>query len=453
MEPIPPSIGTVPPLPAHTLLLFLLQTGVLLGLALVLGRLARRARLPGVVGELTAGVLLGPTVLAALAPGLSARLFPPDPVQMHLLDAVGQLGVLLLVGFTGMHLDLTLARRNAKATAAVSAAALLFPLALGYALGRVLPAGLRPPGADPTLFAAFLGVALCVSSIPVIARVLGDMDLLHRPAGQMILVVATVDDAVGWLLVSIVTALAITGPGPGEIATPLVHLAILILAALTAGRWTVRWVMRWAARAGTGAPAVTAVVVLVVLASAGAQALGFEAVLGAFLCGVLIRTTSSEPVVQARRLEPLDTTVLAFLAPLFFALAGLRIDLTALARPTTVLWAGAALAVAVAGKFLGAFTGGALAGLGRWESLAVGAGINARGVVQIVVAVVGVRAGLLTTELYSIIVLIAITTPLMAPPILKAAMKRIPPGAWEQTAPRPGCARSGRTAVMPPHTG
>ncbi|GAA2254343.1 hypothetical protein GCM10010232_49250 [Streptomyces amakusaensis] len=414
MEPIPPSIGTVPPLPAHTLLLFLLQTGVLLSLALVLGRLARRARLPGVVGELTAGVLLGPTVLAALAPGLSARLFPPDAGQMHLLDAVGQLGVLLLVGFTGMHLDLTLARRNAKATAAVSAAALLFPLALGYALGRVLPAGLRPPGADPTVFAMFLGVALCVSSIPVIARVLGDMDLLHRPVGQMILVVATVDDAVGWLLVSIVTALAVTGPG--EIATPLVHLAVLLLAALTAGRWTIRRVMRWAARDGTGAPAVTAVVVLVVLFSAGAQALGFEPVLGAFLCGVLIRTTSPDPATQARRLDPLDTTVLAFLAPLFFALAGLRIDLTALAQPTTALWAGAALAVAVTAKFLGAFTGGALAGLGRWESLAVGAGINARGVVQIVVAVVGVRAGLLTTELYSIIVLIAITTPLMAPP-------------------------------------
>ncbi|HEY5832866.1 cation:proton antiporter [Streptomyces sp.] len=418
---------TVAPLPPHTLLVFLLQIGALLLLALALGRLAQRLGMPTIVGELAAGVLLGPSLLVHAAPGLSGWLFPQDPTQMHLLDAVGQLGVLLLVGFTGMHLDLKVVRTHGGKAAGVSAAALLLPLALGVWLGYALPGQLRPADADVTVFAWFVGVAMCVSSIPVIGRVLVDMKLIHRTVGQMILVVGTIDDAVGWLLVSVVTALATTGVGGQEIATPLWHLAVVLLVLLTAGRWVVRWVMNWARRSGSRGATIAATVILLVLAGAGAQALEFEAVFGAFLCGILIGAANTD--AQARQLEPLNATVLSFLSPLFFALAGLRIDLTSLTHLKIALWGLAALGIAVAGKFLGAFVGSIFSRLDRWEALALGAGINARGVIQVVIAVVGVRLGLLTTAMYSIIVLIAILTPLMAPPILRIAMKRI-----EQTA-------------------
>lgn len=414
---------TVAPLPQHTLLVFLLQIGALLLLAVVLGRLAQRLGMPTIVGELAAGVLLGPSLLVHAAPGLSGWLFPQDATQMHLLDAVGQLGVLLLVGFTGMHLDLKVVRRHGGKAAGVSIAALLLPLGLGVWLGYALPVELRPADADPTVFAYFVGVAMCVSSIPVIGRVLVDMKLIHRNVGQMILVVGTIDDAVGWLLVSVVTALATTGVGAAEIATPLWHLAVVITVLLTAGRWTVRAVMEWAGRSGSRNTTIAAAVILIVLSGAGAQALGFEAVFGAFLCGILIGSNGTD--AQATRLEPLNTTVLSFLSPLFFALAGLRIDLTSLTHAKIALWGLTALAVAVAGKFAGAFLGSYFSRLNRWEALALGAGINARGVIQVVIAVVGVRLGLLTTAMYSIIVLIAILTPLMAPPILRIAMKRI----------------------------
>ncbi|MFI9311013.1 cation:proton antiporter [Streptomyces triculaminicus] len=414
----------VTPLPAGLLLLLLLQIGVLLGLSLVLGRLAQRLGLPRVVGELASGVLLGPSVLALVAPQFATWLFPHEPAQMHVLDAAGQLGVLLLVGFTGMHLDVKLARRHGGTAAAVSTAALLLPLALGLGLGFALPDQLQPINGDTVGFACFLGVALCVSSIPVIGRVLADMNLIDRNVGQIILCVAAVDDAVGWLLLSLVTAAATTAVTAADIALILWHLAALLLGVITVGRWTVPRVMRWAGRSSSRGAPITAAVVLIFLAGAAAQALGFEALLGAFLCGILIGTCAAD---QGRRLEPLHTTALGFLSPLFFALAGLRIDLTELAHPTTGLWALAALGIAIVGKYLDAFVGSITGHLSRWEALAVGAGINARGVIQVVIAVVGVRLGLLTTAMYSIIVLIALITPVMAPPVLKAAMKRLPP--------------------------
>lgn len=417
------AVATVEPLAQHTLLVLLLQIGALLTLALMLGRLAQRFGLPTVVGELAAGVVMGPSLLAHVAPGLSRWLFPADATQMHLLDAVGQLGVLLLVGFTGMHVDLRVVRRRGAKAAGVSAADLLPTLALGVWLGFALPGSLRPSGADPTVFAWFIGVAMCVSSIPVIGRVLVDMKIIHRNVGQLILVVGTIDDAVGWLSLSLVTALATTGMGGREVATPLWHLAVVVVVLLTVGRWTVRAVMNWAARSESRGVTIGATVILLLLAGAGSQALGFEPVFGAFQCGILIGSCGGEE--QARRLEPLNSTVLAFLSPVYFALAGLRIDLTSLAHVQVALWGVVALLVAVAGKFTGALVGGRIAGLDRWETLALGAGINARGVIQVVIAVVGVRLGLLSTAMYSIIVLIAILTPLMAPPLLRVAMRRI----------------------------
>ncbi|WP_393062411.1 cation:proton antiporter [Streptomyces sp. LN549] len=430
MSPARLAADTVAPPAPHTLLVFLLQIGVLLGLALVLSRLARKLGLPAVAGELAAGVLLGPSVLAPALPALSAWLFPRDTAQMHLLDAVGQLGVLLLVGFTGMHLDMALARRRGRAAAGISAAGLLLPLGMGLWLGHALPAQLRPADADPAVFALFIGVAMCVSSIPVIARTLVDMRLLHRNVGQMIMVVAAIDDIAGWLLLSVVTALATTGVGAGEIATPLIHMALVILAFLTLGRQLVRRVLSAVGSSDSPGASTAVTVVLLVLAAAGAQALGFEAVLGAFLCGILIGTHGPKELTQ--RLEPLRTTVLHFLSPLFFAGAGLRIDLTALADPTTALWGLIALALAVTGKYLGAATGLFAGGLTRWEALALAAGINARGVIQVVIAVIGLRVGLLNTAMYSIIVLIAIITPLMAPPVLRLAARRIEESAEER---------------------
>ncbi|MEU0744474.1 cation:proton antiporter [Streptomyces sp. NPDC006134] len=416
------SSAPVPTIPHHSLLVFLLQLAVLLLLALALGRLAARFGMPAIVGELLAGVLVGPSVLSHVWPSLADWLLPKEAGQMHLLDAVGQVGVVLLVGITGMELKFDLVRRRRLTAARVSLAGLLLPLGLGVGVGFLLPSSLVPDGTSPTVFSLFLGVALCVTAIPVIAKTLLDMNLLHRDIGQLTLAAGVLDDIVGWFLLSVVSAMAAAGLSTGTIATSLLHLAGVVLAAVLVGRPLVRTALRAAGRSPSPAPTVAVVTLIVLLGAAATQAMHLEAVFGAFVCGVLIGT-SGEPVQE--RLAPLRTTVLAFLAPVFFATAGLRMDLSALVGPTVLATACAVLAVAILGKFAGAYVGAKLSGLDRWEALALGAGMNARGVIEVVVAMVGLQLGVLGPETYTVIVLVAIVTSLMAPPVLRVAMARI----------------------------
>ncbi|XVQ09760.1 cation:proton antiporter [Spirillospora sp. CA-255316] len=416
-----PLSAPVAPLSSHQLLVFLLQVGLLLALALVLGRLAVRFGMPAVVGELSVGVLLGPSLLDHLAPDLTAWLLPKEISQFHLLDSFAQIGVLLLAGVTGIQLDFALVRRKGMAAVKVSLAGLVVPLGLGVACGFLLPATLLADGAERGVFAFFLGVAMCVSAIPVIAKTLMDMGLLHRDVGQLTLTAGTVDDVVGWLLLSIVSAMATVGVSTGKIAESVGHL-VLVGAIAVAARPLVGRLLRRTTGQPDGGATLATVVALILLSAAGTHAFGLEPIFGAFLCGAVIGSTG---VMDGARLAPLRTLVLAFLAPIFFATAGLRMDLTALGDPRVLVAALVVLVVAVVGKFLGAFVGALMSDLGRWEALALGAGMNARGVVQVVVAMVGLRLGVLSTATYTIIVLVSIVTSLMAPPIIRYAMKHI----------------------------
>ncbi len=419
----------VAPPSAHQLLVFLLQLGLLLALALALGRLATRLRMPAVAGELCAGVLLGPSLLDNLAPGVAGWMFPKDPAQIHLLDAFGQIGVLLLVGVAGIQLDFGLVRRHGLTAARISIAGLVIPLAFGIGCCFVLPASFMVDTADRGVFALFLGVAMCVSAIPVIAKTLMDMGLLHRNIGQLTLAAGMVDDAFGWLLLSIVSGLATVGMIATKAMLSLSYLLGVILIAWLAARPLVRIVLRAACRSREPGTQISAVIVMILLSAAATHALGLEPIFGAFTCGVLIGTSE---VMRPADLVPLRTMVLVFLAPVFFATAGLRTDFTALGRPLVLGAALLVLSTAVVGKFAGAFVGARLSRLGRWEAIALGAGMNARGVIEIVVATVGLRIGVLTTETYTIVVLVAIATSLMAPPILRSAMRRVEQPAEER---------------------
>ncbi|GHF54390.1 Kef-type K+ transport system membrane component KefB [Amycolatopsis bartoniae] len=419
----------IAPIAAHSLLIFLLQVGLLLLLAVALGRLAGRLGMPVVVGELFVGAVLGPSFLAWAAPGLHDWLFPAVVEQYHLLDAVGQIGVVLLVGFTGMHLDMKLVRRRGVTAAGVSLGGLVVPLGLGIGAGYVLPRVLVPDGTDSTVFALFLGVAMCVSAIPVIAKTLIDMKLLHRNVGQLTLTAGMIDDAVGWFMLSVVSAMAVHAATTGTVLVSLAYLFAIIAFALTLGRPLVRGALRVAGKSGDSGLTIATATVLILLAGAGTQALGLEAVFGAFVCGILIGTAAK---VDLAKLAPLRTVVLSGFAPIFFATAGLRMDLTALVRPQVLLTGLAVLVLAIAGKFAGAYAGARLSGLNKWEGMALGAGLNSRGVIEVVVAMVGLRLGILSVAVYTIVILVAIVTSLMAPPILRFAMSKVEQTAEEQ---------------------
>lgn len=421
-------MAPVPPPATGQLLTLIVQLATLLTVALLLGRLAGRFGMPAIVGELLAGVLLGPSVLGHLGADVYKWLFPPDASQQHLLDAVGQFGVLLLVGVAGAHLDVTNLRRRSLVAARISGLGLLIPLALGVAFGFIAPSVLTPAD-DRIVFAAFMGVAMCVTAIPVIAKTLSDMRLLHREVGQITLTAGMIDDAVAWFLLSLVSAMATVGLHSWSLARAALYLVGFVVLAVFVGRFLVRWVMRWAGRSQESAVSITAAVVLVLVGAAVTQSLRMEAVFGAFVVGILI---GAPGVADPKRLAPLRTVVLGVLAPVFLATAGLRMDLTVLGDPVVLAAAAVAIAVAIVGKFTGAYLGARLSRLGHWPAVALGAGMNSRGVVEIVVAMVGLRLGILNVASYTIVALIAIVTSLMAPPLLRIAMVRVTQSAEER---------------------
>ncbi|MDQ3790142.1 MAG: cation:proton antiporter [Actinomycetota bacterium] len=416
------SAESIAPMGGHQVLVFVTLLGLLLGSALLLGLLARRLGMPSVIGELCAGVLIGPSVAGSLAPGVFEWLRLSDRAQLHLVDAVGHIGVLLLVGITGIGIDVRLMRRRAGTTAWVSTTALVLPLAAGIALGLVLPAHLLGNGAERVPFAAFIGVAMCVSAVPVIAKTLLDLRLLHRDFGQLIMGSATVIDLVGWLLLSVVSAMVTVGIRAANVLLQIGLIATVVVLCLTVARPVVGQALRLAGRTRDQGVVTATVVLLVFAFAAGTQALHLEAVLGAMLGGMVI---GSSRWLDRQQLGALRTFTTAVAAPVFFATAGLRMDLTALARPEILGATALVLVVAVVAKFAGAYLGARTARLDRWEAIALGAGLNARGAIEVIIAMVGLQLGVLSTAMYTVIVLVAITTSLVAPPMLRLAGHRI----------------------------
>jgi Kef-type K+ transport system membrane component KefB len=405
---------------SHQLVVFLLQIGILLLLATCLGRMACRLGMPAIVGELLSGLLLGPAVFHQLAPGAADWLLPAQPGQRNLLDAVSQLALLLLVGITGMQLDLRQLSSRRCTVILVGATSLSFPLLLGLLGGPLVPSALL--GQAPRLgFTVFLGVALSLGSIPVIAKTLSDVGLLHKEVGQLTVATASVEDGVAWLLLSFTSTLAVHGASVRHAAATCVALVGFVAVAALPGRLVVRAAMRAAGRSGEpGLPAAVAVVVIM-LGAGATQALGLEAVFGAFAVGVLIGSTGAEP---HRCLAPLRVVTMSVLAPIFLATTGLRVDPTALGNPRTVLTGLLVLALATTGKVAGGYVGGRFSGMRHWESVALGSALNARGVVGIVAAGVGLRAGLLSNAMYTIVTLVALTTSITAGPLLVWAVAK-----------------------------
>jgi Kef-type K+ transport system membrane component KefB len=253
-----------------------------------------------------------------------------------------------------------------------------------------------------------------------------DMRLVHRDIGQLVLTAGVVDDAFGWVLLSVVSALATTGLTAGNVFVSVASLVGVVLVAGLLGRPMAGVLLRAASRSADNGPTVVVAVATILVFATVTQALGLEAVFGAFIGGIV---AGSALGAGRTRLAALRTVVVSALAPIFFATAGLRMDLTSLWHPAVLAAGLLILAVAILGKFAGAYLGARLSRLGHWEGLALGAGLNARGVIEVVVAMVGLRLGILSVQAYTIIVLVAIVTSLMAPPILRLTMARI-----EQTA-------------------
>ncbi|WP_224333927.1 cation:proton antiporter [Haloprofundus halobius] len=406
----------IAPLDGEVLLTLFVQLFAILSVALLLGRLARFVGVSPLVGQLFTGIVLGPSLLGVVAPGAFAVLFPSTSAQRSLLEAISSLGVVFLLLTAGLEMDVGRLRRRAGSAAIVSTAGVAAPFALGFGVVWLLPAFLVGDGGGRVGLALFLAAALSISAIPLTADVLVETGLAPRPVGQVMLASTTLTGVAGWLVLSLVVGSLQRGALDGDtVAVSLLALSLFAAFAVTAGRSGVSTVLRRIAPTDAGPRAqVTLVTALALGAGSLTAALGFGATLGALLAGVAIDRDALD--VEARHI--LEDVSLGVFAPLFFGTAGLSADLWLLANPAMALPALALLLVATVGKLVGVSGGALVAGFTRRDALAMGVGLNARGALELVVATVGLSAGLLTPALYAILVLVAVATSVSAAALL-----------------------------------
>jgi Kef-type K+ transport system membrane component KefB/nucleotide-binding universal stress UspA family protein len=409
------------PLDGHALFVLLVQLALLLLVTRVGAELCRRLALPTVVGELTAGIVLGPTVLGHFAPGVSNAIFPHISAQFQLLEVVGLLGMVLLLLLTGLETDLRLIRNVGRAALIASAMGMVIPFASGFGLGILMPDQYLAHPDRRVLFSFFLATAMAISAMPVIAKILMDLDLTRRNIGVVILSAGVVDDTAGWLILSVIAGAASYGEVRlGQLVRTLVLTGAFIVAAAFVVYPVSRLVMRQVIRRARSEDAdLVFLLVVTLLCAAATEWVGIHAVFGAFVAGTIFRQIPSLRVEVVRRLESL---VLPVLAPIFFGTVGLKVDLWAIGGGKMLA---VVLGVACLGKLLGCTLGSLWGGLRFWEGLSIAVAMNARGAMELVVASIGLRLGILNPQMFSIIVMVAILTSFMAPLGLRLTMRKV----------------------------
>lgn len=394
-------------------------------LARFLGEVMLRIGQPAVMGHLLAGVLLGPSVLGVIAPEAQHLLFPPDAAQKAMISGLAQFGILLLLLLAGMETDIALVRKVRRAALTTSFTGIAIPFALGVLLGQSLPASILPDPERRFLTSLFLGTALSISSVKIVASVIRDMGFLRRDVGQIILASAIVDDTLGWIIIAITLSLASRGVldwwsvGQSVFGT----LAFLVIS-FTFGRQVVFKLIQWSNDYGRGeAPVIATILVIMGVMAFTTHLIGVHTVLGAFIAGILV---GESPMLTAQIDEQLRGITAGLFMPIFFGLAGLSADLTVFRDPQMAVLTVLLIAIASVGKTVGAFSGGWLGGLKVRQSLALAAGMNARGSTEVIVASIGFSMGLLSNHLFTMIVTMAIITTLAMPPTLRWALAGLP---------------------------
>ena len=405
--------------------IFLAQIVVLLLTGRLLGELVSRWGQPPVMGQLLAGILLGPSILGHIAPGVELALFPHMPEQRAMLNAVAQLGVLLLLLLTGMETDLSVMRHSGRAAVSVSLAGIAVPFAFGVAAIELLPASMLARPDERLLLALFIGTALAISSVKIVAALVRELGFMRRTVGQIILAAAIIDDAIGWIIVSVLLGLAQRGSiDLGGVARSVLGTLAFLAFSITVGRRLVFHVIRWTNdHFVSELPVITVILVIMGAMALATNAIGVQTVLGAFVAGILI---GESPILTRHIEEQLRGLIVALFMPVFFGLAGLATNVAALGRPNMLLLTAGLIAVASIGKFSGAALGGRLAGLSGGESLAVGSGMNARGSTEVIIASIGLSMGLINESFFTAIVVMAVVTTLAMPPMLRWSLKRLP---------------------------
>jgi len=395
--------------------ILIMQIGTILLVSGVLGRLCKRFHQPRVMGEMLAGILLGPSLLGWVAPGISAALFPPG--SLAALNALSQVGLLVFMFVVGLELNPRLLQGRGRAALLISHASITMPAFLGMLLAIYLYPRLSNDHVRFTHFALFLAISMSITAFPVLARILTERRLLRTEVGVMAIAGAAFGDVTAWCLLAVVVALVRAGylSGMSFWGTILgsfayVGVAIFLLKPLLAR------LIKWLQGRGSGAREIVPVCLLAAFGSALiTEGLGIHAVFGAFLIGALMPKDREFVETLTERLEG----VTLLLLPLFFAATGLRTSIALVSGAEMWFYCALAVAVAIVGKFGGATIAARASGMGWRESGAIGVLMNTRGLMELIVLNIGLEIGVISPALFTILVVMALVTTFMAGPLIE----------------------------------
>jgi len=390
-----------------TLVLLLLQTAGILAICRLLHGIAGRLGQPPVIGEIVAGLLLGPSFFGWIAPALYARLFPA--ASLPVLNELSQIGLILFMFLVGLHLDLTEVYALRRVAGFASLLSIAVPFGLGLALAR--PLHVLAPSSPMLPFTLLIAVSVSITAFPVLARILADQKLSATKLGHVAIACAALNDVVAWSFLAWIVAISRSGDASASGALVILLLYIFGMLAV------IRPALRWFTPRLTGQNELSTMLIFVFLSSWVTEFAGFHALFGAFLAGVIWPRNDSHKDEIAAKIEPLAMTMLI---PLFFSYTGLRTNVGTVGSNLGLT--ALVIAVAIAGKVGGAFTGAKIAGFDVRSSLALGCLLNTRGLVELIVLNVGLDLEILSPPLFSMLVIMALVTTIMTTPLLKVVL-------------------------------
>lgn len=410
----------------NDILVLLIQVFTLLLFARALGEFFQKLGQPTVVGEILAGIILGPSLLGGI-PGFSDIFIMSNQTGTSLVEVFSLIGALLLLLITGIETDLALIKHHSRNAFATAIGGLILPLFLGFIFAYYLPDSLLVDPAQKIIFSLFIATAISVSAIPVIAKVLIDLNLIRRDIGQITIAAGMIDDTAAWILLSIVLGLIEVGVVTAEnvfisVGKVLVFLGVSFIA----GKWLAVKAVNFAKdKIQSRYKFLTILILFSIGLGAIAQSLRLEAVLGAFIAGIIF---SRIPSIPKEAIERIESFTFGIFAPIFFAAAGLKVNLAPLTDPSLLLIGIGFIIIASVSKIVGAYIGARFFGNSdNWTALSFGAGLNARGAIQIIIATIGLSFNVISQEIFSLIVIMAVVTSIMAPFMLRYTLKKVKP--------------------------
>lgn len=405
---------------AHEIGMMLLALGLLIGTARLFGEIARHWHQPAVLGELLAGVVLGPTVFGELFPRVQSQIFPQTGVNAAVLEGISSLAIVMFLLVAGMEVDLSVAWKQGRSALKIGGVGTALPFLVGLVAAWLFPRALgRQADADPLIFTLFFATAMSISALPVIAKTLMDLDLYRTDFGMVVVSAAILNDLLGWTVFALVLGLIGVSPGGlGVLATIGLTLLFGVLM-LTLGRWAIHRLLPLL-QAYTHWPGgvLGFAVTCALIGGACTEFIGIHAIFGSFVVGVALGASSR---LQERTRVMFDEFVSFIFAPIFFAAIGLRVNFVTQFDWLLVLLV---LVVACAGKLAGAVVGARWGGWPRRDAWGIGFAMNARGAMEIVLGLLALDAGIIRQRLFVALVIMAIVTSAVSGPLIRWALQQ-----------------------------